>query len=51
MKAAGKAFEPVTYEGAGHGFLRAGDAPDASDANKTAKDAAWKRWTELLKKL
>ena len=51
MKAAGKTFEPVTYEGAGHGFLRAGDAPDASDANKKAKDEAWKRWTELLKKL
>src|SRR5467141_1217874 len=26
MNAAGKAFEPVTYEGAGHGFMRAGDA-------------------------
>jgi carboxymethylenebutenolidase len=51
MKAAGKVFEPVTYEGAGHGFMRAGDAPDASEPNKKAKDEAWRRWKDLLKKL
>jgi carboxymethylenebutenolidase len=51
MKAAGKAFEPVTYEGAGHGFMRAGDSPDASEPNKKAKDEAWRRWKGLLKKL
>ncbi|HEY1271579.1 MAG TPA: dienelactone hydrolase family protein, partial [Terriglobales bacterium] len=34
MKAAGKTYEPVTYSGAGHGFMRAGEAPDASEANK-----------------
>ena len=34
MKEAGKKFEPVIYEGAGHGFLRAGEAPDANEANK-----------------
>lgn len=28
MKELGKTFEPVTYEGAGHGFMRAGDAPE-----------------------
>jgi len=36
MKAAGKTFEPVVYDGAGHGFMRAGEAPDANDANKKA---------------
>jgi carboxymethylenebutenolidase len=51
MKKAGKTFEPVTYDGAGHGFMRAGEAPDASADNKKARDAAWKRWRELLKKL
>ena len=51
MKAAGKMYEPVTYEGAGHGFMRAGEAPDASEPNKKAKDEAWKRWKDLLKKL
>jgi carboxymethylenebutenolidase len=51
MKAAGKTYDPVTYEGAGHGFMRAGEAPDASDANKKAYEEGWKRWKELLKKI
>jgi carboxymethylenebutenolidase len=51
MKAAGKIYEPVTYDGAGHGFMRAGEAPDASDANKKARDAAFQRTIELLKKI
>jgi len=50
MKAAGKAFEPVTYEGAGHGFMRAGEAPDASEANRKARTEAWARWKSLLAK-
>jgi carboxymethylenebutenolidase len=59
MKAAGKTFEVVTYEGAGHGFMRAGDAPpppadadqptrDAYAGNKKARDAAWTRWESIL---
>jgi carboxymethylenebutenolidase len=51
MKAAGKTYEPVTYDGAGHGFMRAGEAPDANAANKKAHDEAWKRFLEALKKL
>lgn len=51
MKAAGKTYEPVIYDGAGHGFMRAGEAPDASAANKQARDDAFKRWVELLKKI
>lgn len=50
MKAAGKTYDPVTYEGAGHGFMRAGEAPDASDANKKARTDAWDRWKSLLGK-
>lgn len=50
MKAAGKTYEPVTYDGAGHGFMRAGEAPDASEPNKRAREDAWKRWKELLAK-
>jgi len=50
MKAAAKAYEPVTYDGAGHGFMRAGEAPDASEANKHAREDAWKRWKDLLSK-
>ncbi len=49
MKKAGKTYEPVTYEDAGHGFMRAGEAPDASQANKKAQAAAWERWKKLLK--
>jgi len=55
MKAAGKKYEPVTYEGAGHGFMRAGEDPTANDANKEANkkahDEAWARWKALHKKL
>ena len=50
MKAAGKTFEPVTYKDAGHGFMRAGEAPDATPGNKQARDDGWKRWKELLGK-
>lgn len=48
MKAAGKTFEPKIYAGAGHGFMRAGEAPDASEANRKARDEAWVRWKQLL---
>jgi carboxymethylenebutenolidase len=50
MKAAGKTFDPVVYDGAGHGFMRAGDAPDANDANRKARSDAWARWKALLEK-
>jgi carboxymethylenebutenolidase len=51
MKQAGKTYEPVTYEKAGHGFMRAGEQPDAEPGNKVAREQAWKRWKELLKKI
>jgi carboxymethylenebutenolidase len=62
MKAANKAYEPVTYDGAGHGFMRAGETPpppadadpkvrEAFAGNKKARDEAWVRWKLLLKKL
>lgn len=50
MKAAGKVYEPVTYEGAGHGFMRAGEAPDASEANAKARRESWVRLKEILAK-
>jgi carboxymethylenebutenolidase len=49
MKAAGKRFEPVTYEGAGHAFMRSGMAADASEPNKRAHDQAWQRWLTVLR--
>ena len=51
MKAAGKKYEPVTYDGAGHGFMRAGEAPDASPANAKAREEGLKRLTGLLKSM
>ena len=51
MKKAGKTYEPVTYDGAGHGFMRAGEAPDANEGNKNARENAWKRLKELLPKV
>jgi carboxymethylenebutenolidase len=50
MKAAGKFFEPVTYEGAAHGFMRAGAQPDATDANKKARAEAWVKLKALRDK-
>jgi carboxymethylenebutenolidase len=51
MKAAGKTFEPVTYDGAGHGFMRAGEAPDASPENKKARADGLARLEILLEGL
>lgn len=51
MKEMGKTYEPVIYEGAGHGFMRTGEMPEAVEANKKAREEAWARWKALLKKL
>jgi carboxymethylenebutenolidase len=51
MKKANKKYEPVTYDGAGHGFMRAGEAPDASPENKKARDAGFTRLKAELAKL
>lgn len=48
MKAAGKAYEPVVYDGAGHGFMRAGEAPDANAANSAARQEGFRRLVKLL---
>ncbi len=48
MGSAGKVYEPVLYPGAGHGFMRAGEAPDASSANSKARTDAWQRWEGLM---
>ncbi|MBN1476828.1 dienelactone hydrolase family protein [Candidatus Sumerlaeota bacterium] len=48
LEAAGKVLEPVIHEGAGHAFMRTGEAPDASDANREARDRAWERWLTVL---
>jgi len=55
MKGAGKMYDPVVYEGAGHGFMRGGE--DASPANAThaadvkAREEAWKKLKDVIGKL
>lgn len=51
MKQAGKRFEPVVYDGAGHGFMRSGEDASGPEADRKAREQAWKRWKELLAKL
>ncbi|MGH7972463.1 MAG: dienelactone hydrolase family protein, partial [Limisphaerales bacterium] len=51
MKLSGKTYEPVVYQDAGHGFMRMGEAPDASAGNKEARDKAWRRVKAELKKI
>ncbi len=41
MKAAGKFFETGIREGAAHGFMRSGEQPDATEADRMAREAAW----------
>lgn len=59
MKEEGKKYDPVTYDGAGHGFMRAGEAPSAPpnatpdqqtayQANVKARQDAWTRWMGLM---
>lgn len=51
MRAAGKTYDPVTYDGARHGFMRAGEAADASEENRRAAEQGWQRWLDLLTSL
>lgn len=54
IKELGKTYEPVTYEGAGHGFMREGEDPTSQTAthpaNVKARQEAWTRWKQLLAK-
>lgn len=50
MTAAGKAYNVEMYQGAGHGFMRAGEDPgNTNPANKEAHDRAWASWVQFLK--
>ncbi len=49
MKVAGKKYEPVVYDGAGHGFMRAGQEPTASAENAKARNEGFARLVQLLK--
>jgi carboxymethylenebutenolidase len=46
MKELKKMYEPVTYEGAGHGFMRDGEAPEPKQPAATGNAEADKKATE-----
>ncbi|MFB6317634.1 dienelactone hydrolase family protein [Saccharicrinis sp. FJH54] len=48
MRDAGKSYEYVIYDGAGHAYMRQGDDPDGSADNKAARDNSWKRLVKIL---
>ena len=48
MKDLGKTYDPVVYEGAGHGFMRGGEAPDAKLDDAKARTESWARLKKLL---
>jgi carboxymethylenebutenolidase len=51
MKELGKKYEPVVYEGAGHGFMRTAAYPDASEADRKAYEQARERVKKILGEL
>ncbi len=51
MEDAKKTYITKTYAEAGHGFSRAGEAPDANEANKRAFNNGWRDWLADLAKV
>jgi carboxymethylenebutenolidase len=51
MKSLGKRYEPEVYDGAGHAYMRRGEEPEPTLANRKARDASWLRLTQILKGL
>lgn len=51
MTKLGKTYEPVIYEGAGHGFFRSGEEPGTSEANRLGREQALIRLWKILSAL
>jgi len=49
MNSLGKFYSYNIYKGGGHGFMRSGAQPEASDDNKSARTQAWEDMLEILK--
>jgi carboxymethylenebutenolidase len=41
-------YNYVIYDGAGHAYMRSGDDPNGSAANKAARDQSWERLKSIL---
>ena len=50
MKEYNNGYEFEIYEGAGHAFMRRGDDPNGEEANKNARNQAWKKLIDILQK-
>jgi carboxymethylenebutenolidase len=48
MKDAGRPFDFVVYDGAGHGFLRSGEQEGARAGDRQAHTQAWERMKKIL---
>lgn len=48
MEEFGNTYEYEIYDGAGHAYMRSGDDPDGSEANKAARDASWERLKSIV---
>lgn len=44
-------YDYVIYDGAGHAYMRRGDDPNGSEANKAARDQSWDRLKSILSDL
>ncbi|CAN5475555.1 dienelactone hydrolase family protein [soil metagenome] len=44
-----KTDKPTIFDGAGHGFMRAGEMPKPTDENKAARDKAWDAMLAVMK--
>jgi len=51
MEENGNTYDYVIYDGAGHAFMRRGDDPNGSEANKAAKNQSWVRLKSILSNL
>ena len=51
MKQEGKTYDYKIYPGAGHAYMRLGEDPAGTDANKKAREESWKRIKEILGKI
>lgn len=51
MNEAEKTFDIEIYEGAGHAFMRLGEAADGTEANVAAREAAWEKFRSILSDL
>ncbi|WP_226389390.1 dienelactone hydrolase family protein [Penaeicola halotolerans] len=51
MKAKNQRFVYEIFDGAGHAYMRSGDDPNGSEANKAARDQSWQRLARILNSL